>query len=131
MEWHLIVNRLLKEKIDHSLNEREKRYFQICLQAKEDPLFPPLHLERWNGDLDALQKVLLERGRQRLLFALSDADPLLTLFLPKAFQPTQQTVPEKLLNRIKKQVKQTITYIATFGEDHVFPPKIRENLPVN
>lgn len=66
-----IVDKKKLKNLYHHLSKRSQEYLKICLHQKDKSGAPKLGLERWDGDPDALHKLLHLRGLTRLGRALS------------------------------------------------------------
>lgn len=74
-EIRTIVNTKNLKNIYSCLTPRKHQFLRNCLHQKDRVVAPKLHLEKWDGNCQELQKTLHRRGLSRLGKALSGQHP--------------------------------------------------------
>lgn len=74
-EIRRIVDKNQLKKIYNCLSIKKQHFLRSCLLSKEKVTTPKLDLEKWNGDQDALEKLLHKRGLIRFGKGLSGQPP--------------------------------------------------------
>lgn len=74
-EIRRIVDKNQLKKIYNCLSIKKQHFLRSCLLSKEKVSAPKLELEKWNGDAEALEKLLHKRGLVRFGKGLSGQVP--------------------------------------------------------
>ncbi len=76
-----VLQASLLKKIEEMLSQEECAYLQRIQGGRNPPLFGPMGLSNWDGNISKLEEVLFERGMKRLSIALSNSSPDLLWYI--------------------------------------------------
>ncbi len=76
-----VLKASLLKKIEEMLSQDECAYLQRIQGGRNPPLFGPIGLSNWDGNIPKLEEVLFERGMNRLAIALGNSSPDLVWYI--------------------------------------------------
>ena len=110
-ELKKVLKGTLLQKIEGILSQEECAYLQQIQKERNPPLFGPIGLHNWDGDIEKLEEVLLERGMNRLAKGLTHSSPDLLWYVKHTFDRVQA---KKFLSFLTpKQDPRTVTLLST------------------
>ena len=105
------------------LTKAKRNYLKLCLKTKDKAPFPKIQLNRWDGDIEKLRKVLHIRGIMRLGLAISEEPQHFRWHLYHILDTGRAKVlqksipPKKVPNLLSMMHSQVIALMKLFQEE--------------
>ncbi len=123
-EIKYIIRKHQVTTIQAALTQREKEVLKTLLVHPPRPIFPSLHLDKWDGDETSLKNILHHRGLNRLSKALFGCHPALLWHLSHQLDTGRAKIIHRFCTDVKQDslkemlINQALAAVSTLRNHH-------------